>query len=358
MSATTNATIEQVQRLERELYRAYDRLGISRTPLPPVQADDPASLELHLQWVEKEIRLLDRLLQTRAERGTRRRDWRETLSALRPSRFTARLSQLGLADPATATDPFGEDHEFYERVRPLVRFLFEEFWRVEVDGIQHVPSHGAGLLAANHAGLLPFDTLMLRYAVEELHPAGRVPRFLIENWFMGLPAINLALKRLGALSASQENASYLLARDYLVGLFPEGQKGVTKPYRERYRVQRFGRGGTIRLALRHQVPLIPVGVVGSEEVYPVLGKVSLPRRRSELNFLPITPTFPHFGLFGMIPLPSKWMIRFGEPIDISSFPPETADDDITVNTLNEELRQRVQGLVNHLLQKRRNPYLG
>lgn len=357
-STDVQRAVAQLETLEEELFEAYARLGVQRTPLPPIREEDPQSLDLHLQWVEKELRGLDRLLKERRGRKREPRSLRQRLERLRPRHLTARLALMGLAEPDDQVDPFGADPHFYERLRPLIRFLFEEYWRVEVEGLEHLTSSGAGLLAANHGGLLPFDALMLRYAIQELHPAGREPRFLIEDWFMRLPVVNLLLSRLGALRGSPDNARRLLDEGYLVGVFPEGAKGVTKHYRDRYRVQRFGRGGVIRLAIENQVPIVPVAVIGSEEIYPVLAKPSLIRQSTELDFLPITPFFPHLGPLGFVPLPSKWMIRFGEPMDLGEFPREVADDEITINTLNEELRARVQEMVHAVLQRRRSPWLG
>ena len=358
MSASLAAAAGKLDRLEAKLYAAYDNLGISRTPLQPIDRDDPASIELHLQWIEKELQLLDKLLSQQTSARMRPKTWRQRLDSLSPARLSGTLAHVGLTPPPDDIDPFGLDNRMYLQLRPLIRRLFEDYWRVEVDGLQHIPANGAAILVANHGGVLPFDALMLRYAIQEMHPAGRIPRFLLEDWFMTMPAINVLLQRLGAVRGSQQNASRLIADGQLVGLFPEGAKGVTKRFRDRYRIQRFGRGGTIRLALHNRVPLIPVGVVGNEETYPMLAKLGLPRANTDFDFLPLTPLFPHFGLLGLTPLPSKWLIRFGEPLDLSSFPAETADDDITVNTLNEELRQRVQDLVNHLLQRRRSPWLG
>ncbi|RMF12469.1 MAG: acyltransferase family protein [Candidatus Dadabacteria bacterium] len=349
-------TLDRLAALEQELFRTYARLGIRRTPLPPVDKTDPESVALHVEWIEKELAALERLLERRV-RQNRPRSLGERLRSLNPSRLTGRAALLGLTEPAASVDPFGRDDRIYEQLRPWIQQLFEEYWRVEVEGLPNLPSDGAALMVANHGGLLPFDALMIRYAVQELHPAGRIPRFLLEDWFMRMPALNILLQRLGAVRGSRDNARKLLEKGDVVGLFPEGAKGVTKPWRDRYRVQRFGRGGAIRLALEAGVPIIPVAVVGNEETYPLLGKAPLPRN-SDFNFFPITPLFPWLGPAGLMPLPSKWMIRFGEPIEMGDFPESAADDDILVNTLNEELRGRIQEMVNQLLQRRRSPWLG
>lgn len=358
MQALPPTTVDRLQELEHRLTAAWQRLGMHREP-PPSRVDrDPRSVELHLQWVEKELRGLRRLAADRAAREAHRRSLGQRLRDLHPRTLSARLAQLGLGEAPADVDPHGASVQAWQRVRPWLRFLFEEYFRAEVDGIANVPTTGPALLVANHGGLLPFDALMLRYAVEELHPAGRAPRILIEDWFMELPALNLLLTRMGAMRGSQQNARRLLADGDLVTIFPEGAKGVTKRWRDRYRVQRFGRGGTIRLALETGVPIIPVAIVGGEEIYPLLARLRLPIAKAEFNFLPLTPTFPWLGPLGLLPLPGKWMIRFGAPLDMQGLNKEAAADDMAVNELNEALRSTIQDQVGSLLQQRRSPWFG
>lgn len=349
---------DQIASLEHRIAVAYERLGLSRPRPPVLQTGDARGIERHMQWIEKELRGLRRLAEQRAERAERKPDLRERLRRLHPVHLSASIAGLGLSEPDNPVDDFGADVRTYRRLKPWIRFLFEEYWRVELEGLANIPANGAALLVANHGGLLPFDAVMLRYAIEEYHMAARSPRFLIEDWFMERPGLSLLLTRLGAMRGSPLNARRMLDRGELVGLFPEGAKGVVKRFRDRYRVQRFGRGGTIRLALEAGVPIIPVAVVGSEEIYPVLARARLPMTGVEFNFLPLTPTFPWLGPLGALPLPSKWMIGVGTPFDLGGHGPEAAQDDITVNELNEALRGRIQDMVNGLLQQRRSPWLG
>jgi 1-acyl-sn-glycerol-3-phosphate acyltransferase len=127
--------------------------------------------------------------------------------------------------------------------------------------------------------------------------------------------------------------------------FPEGQKGAAKVFRERYRLQRFGRGGAVRMALETGVPLVPVGVVGAEEVHPVLFKIRTLAGRAGISFLPVTPTFPWLGPLGLLPLPSKWVVRFGAPLAIPRLGPEAAEDELLVSRLTQDLRRSIQRLV-------------
>ena len=158
---------------------------------------------------------------------------------------------------------------------PLFEFLYDVYWRVEVSGVRNVPGHGRALLVSNHAGsLFPLDASMILGAVMKEHPLPRWARFMVLDWAFSLPFLSSFMRRVGGVPASPFNAMRLLEQDELVMVFPEGVKGTGKPFGERYRLQRFGRGGFVEVALRTASPLVPVAVVGSEEIYP-----SSPRAR-------------------------------------------------------------------------------
>jgi len=250
-------------------------------------------------------------------------------------------------------DEFGFDPEFTARIQGAALWLYRNYWRVEVDGIRNVPARGRALLAANHAGIVPYDGAMIRTAIIAEHPHPRHARMLVVDWAFALPFTNMLLTKTGNVLAHPDNATALLERDELVGVFPEGEKGAAKRYRERYRVKRFGRGGFVQVALRTGSPIIPVAVVGSEELHPVIFDLQSIARFLGLPMIPITPTFPWLGLAGLLPLPSKWFIAFGKPIDVSSFGPEGADNARLVLELTEEVRSWIQETVNQLLPRRR-----
>ena len=168
-------------------------------------------------------------------------------------------------------DEWGFDEEFADLIEPFFGFLYDTWWRVRAEGLDNVPSHGRALLAANHAGILPWDATMVSMAVLREHPLPRHPRFLVLNWAFDLPWVSTAMRRVGGVVASPYNAMRLLEQDHLVAVFPEGVKGTGKPYSERYRLQRFGRGGFVEIALRTGAPIVPVAIVGSEEIYPKIG---------------------------------------------------------------------------------------
>ncbi len=242
-----------------------------------------------------------------------------------------------------AEDEWGLDEEFVSAVEPLFGFLYDRWWRVRTIGAAHVPAGGRALLAANHAGIVPWDAMMMSTAIQRDHPLPRRPRFLVLNWAFELPYASVAIRKLGGVVASPHNALRLLEQDRLVAVFPEGVKGAGKPFRERYRLQRFGRGGFVEVALRTGAPIVPVAVVGSEEIYPKLGEAPLLARLLGTPFFPLTPTFPWLGPLGTVPLPSKWRIEFCEPIDTAGYGPSAAEDRSLVLELSERVRETIQG---------------
>lgn len=255
-------------------------------------------------------------------------------------------------------DEFGFDRAYWRSVEPFFRYLYESYWRIETSGLENVPIEGRGILVANHSGLLPWDSIMLREAVQVEHPAQRHVRPLIEDFAYTMPFLGPFLLRIGIARADRQNAERLLAADKLIATFPEGIKGITKLFRDRYQLQRFGRGGTIRLAVRTKSPIIPTAIIGGEEIYPILAEAKMVGGFLGLPKLPITPTFPFLGLLGLVPLPSKWYIRFGTPIDLSHLGEEDLKDDILVNRLNEDVRAQAQTMVHDLLRSRRSAWVG
>ena len=249
-------------------------------------------------------------------------------------------------------DEWGFDEEFAQTVEPLFAFLYERWWRVSVEGAHNVPAHGRALLVSNHAGILPWDATMISMALLREHPLPRHPRFLVLNWAFDLPWISVFMRKVGGVVASPYNALQLLEQDQLVAVFPEGVKGAGKAFSERYRVQRFGRGGFVEIALRTRAPIVPVAVVGSEEIYPKLAELPPLARLIGSPYFPLTPTFPWLGPLGLIPLPSRWRIEFCPPIETASYGPEAAADRALVLELTERVRTTVQEAVHDNLVRR------
>jgi 1-acyl-sn-glycerol-3-phosphate acyltransferase len=271
----------------------------------------------------------------------------------------ARLaSAVYFARHSEEVDEFGFDPRFTESIRPLFEFLYTVWWRVETTGVENVPGEGPGIVVANHSGVLPWDGVMINLAVRHEHPARRECRMLALDMFALLPFLAPLLARTGAVRASQENGERLLRKGELVGVFPEGVKGVGKRYRERYRLARFGRGGFVRLALRTGAPIVPCAVVGAEEIHPVVAKADWVGRPLGLPYFPITPTFPLLGPLGVVPLPSKWSLDFADPIPMDPHGPEGADDPILVNRLSEQVRSTIQKMVDGRLARRRSVWFG
>jgi 1-acyl-sn-glycerol-3-phosphate acyltransferase len=254
-------------------------------------------------------------------------------------------------------DEWGFDEEFADIVEPLFGFLYERWWRVRAEGAHRVPAHGRALLVSNHAGILPWDATMIAMALLREHPLPRHPRFLALNWAFDLPWISAWLRKVGGVVASPYNAVRLLEQDHLVAVFPEGVKGTGKRYGERYRLQRFGRGGFVEIALRTGAPMVPVAVVGSEEIYPKIGELPAVARLIGAPFFPVTPTFPWLGPLGVVPLPSKWRIEFCEPIETASFGSEAADDRGLVLELTERVRETIQRAVFENLVRRGSAFV-
>ena len=249
-------------------------------------------------------------------------------------------------------DDFGFDREWTESLLPLFRWLFQHYWRVRVEGLEHVPSEGRALLVSNHAGVLPYDGAMIRVAVFDGHPAHRHARALILDAFFGVPVASWFLRRTGNTLAHPDDAERLLERDELVLVFPEGARGTGKPYKERYRLRRFGRGGFASIALRTGAPIVPISVVGSEEVHPMVANVAPVARAIGLPYFPMTPTFPLLGPLGLVPLPSSWIIRFHEPIVVAHHAREAADDAALVMQVSDQVRDTIQGGLYELLEER------
>jgi 1-acyl-sn-glycerol-3-phosphate acyltransferase len=249
-------------------------------------------------------------------------------------------------------DEWGFDEEFVRMTEPLLEFLYERWWRVRATGVHNVPARGRALLAANHAGILPWDAAMMGLALRREHPLPRFPRFLVLNWAFELPYVSVAIRKFGGVVASPYNSLRLLEQDRLVVVFPEGVKGAGKPFAERYRLQRFGRGGFVEVALRTGAPIVPVAVVGSEEIYPKIGEAPLLARILRAPYFPLTPTFPWLGPLGVIPLPSKWRIEFCDPIETAPYGPGAAEDRSLVLELSEQVSETIQRKLYENLVKR------
>lgn len=263
---------------------------------------------------------------------------------------------FGMEERSAEVDEFGLDPISVARARRVLEWLCESWWRVDVAGVEDVPREVPVLFVANHSGLLPYDGLVISHVVER--ETGRRPRFLVADWLVTLPFAQPWLARVGGVRACRENAHRLLESGHSVIAFPEGSKGATKVFADRYRLQRFGRGGVIRVAIEAGVPVVPVSVVGAEETHPILFKLHGVARRVSLPFVPVTPTFPWLGPAGLLPLPSKWRLRFGTPLATDELGPEAADDEVLLSRMTEELRGTIQEMVDRDRRSRGGVFAG
>lgn len=254
-------------------------------------------------------------------------------------------------------DEFGFDVDLTEHVLlPLLRPLHRVYWRVATSGAEHLPS-GGGLVVANHAGTVPADATMV--ALDVFEQTGRHPRALGADLLFRVPGLGQVARKFGVTHASDRDARRLLERDQLVSVWPEGFKGIGKPYRERYQLQRFGRGGFVETALRAQVPIVPTAIVGSEEIYPLLWDATAIARVLDVPYVPVVAqmfALPVLGPAALLPLPSRWAIHYGEPIDTTGLGPDAADDPMVVFDLADQVRERIQQQLYAMLMGRRSVF--
>jgi len=257
---------------------------------------------------------------------------------------------------AYEVDDFGFDPELTDAVfHPLLRLLYRDWFRTEVFGIEHLPADGGGLVVGNHSGTVALDALMLSVAIHDRTPAARHLRLLGADLVFRVPFLSELARKSGATVACNPDAERLMSGGQLVGVFPEGFKGIGKRFADRYKLQRFGRGGFVSAALRTGTPIVPVAIVGAEEIYPVLADVKPLARLLGLPYFPVTPTFPWLGPIGLVPLPSKWLIQFCPPIPTAHLT-EHADDPMVVYNLADQVRETIQATLLELLEKRPDPF--
>jgi 1-acyl-sn-glycerol-3-phosphate acyltransferase len=258
-----------------------------------------------------------------------------------------------------AVDEFGFDAELTETLlMPPLRVFYDKWFRVTTHGVHNLPAEGGALLVANHSGTLPVDALMTALAVHDEHPSHRFLRGLGADLVFRVPLVGALARKSGQTLACNPDAERLLSSGELVGVWPEGFKGVGKPFASRYKLQRFGRGGFVSAALSTGAPIIPVSIVGAEEIYPKIGDIKPLARLLGLPYFPVTPFFPLLGPLGAIPLPTKWHIEFGEPIQTTGYGPDERDDPMLVFNLTDQVRESVQHTLYQRLSQRRGVFKG
>jgi 1-acyl-sn-glycerol-3-phosphate acyltransferase len=271
-------------------------------------------------------------------------DWEGALAALLAS-WRRRL------EGDYTVDDYGFDAEFTEQfVLAVLRPIAEKWFRVEAFGVENIPEDGGALIVSNHSGTIPIDALMTMVTVHD--ETDRFLRPLGADLVFRTPVISAFARKTGATLACNEDAERMLRGGELVGVWPEGFKGIGKPFSERYRLQRFGRGGFVSAAMRTGVPIVPLSVVGAEEIYPLVGNLPVLARVLGVPYIPITPTFPWLGPLGMVPLPSKWLMEFGEPVRTDELEEGAADDPMLVFDVTDQVRETIQQTLFALLRQR------
>jgi 1-acyl-sn-glycerol-3-phosphate acyltransferase len=331
------AVADRIRELEQRLDRMIDQSARAHDPRPAAPPP-PSSRALPLEGEPTAFDTARELLST---------DF-----------YMRKWGRLGMRNRSEEVDDFGFDPVYEKKVQPVFDFLYEKYFRVDIDGIENVPSVGRCLLVANHSGTLPYDGVMIKVAVKREHPAKRDVRWLAEDFIFHFPFLGSFSNRIGAVRACQENAERLLRKEALVAVFPEGVKGIGKLFKERYQLQRFGRGGFIKLCLRTGTPIVPVAVIGAEEANPMIGRVEYLSKLIGVPYIPVTPTFPLLGPLGLVPAPTKWKILFGEKIDFDGYGPEAAEDEILVGRLAERVRATIQGMLDRGVGDRRSVFFG
>jgi 1-acyl-sn-glycerol-3-phosphate acyltransferase len=256
------------------------------------------------------------------------------------------------------TQEWGYDPEVVAAVLPFFQFLYKTYWRVEVSGIANIPEEGRAVLVSNHSGQLPFDCSMVGLAIQNEHPAQRTVRTLYSSWYSTLPVISSILVKTGQVLDTGENGIRLLEQDQLVAVYPEGDDGMGKLFKDRYRLARFRQGSFVAMAIKTGSPMIPVSVVGAEETYISLAYSQLLARLFGLPYFTISVTFPWLGLLGLVPLPTKWFIEFGEPIQTNVYAPQAAENLILVSQIADQMRNMIQNMIYTRLSERRSVLFG
>jgi 1-acyl-sn-glycerol-3-phosphate acyltransferase len=250
-------------------------------------------------------------------------------------------------------DEFGFDPDLNAAVlMPAAMMLYRQWFRVQMRGLEHVPCAGAALVVANHSGVLPLDAVMLQAGLHSEHPCHRNLRLLGADLVYALPGLAALARKSGHTRADPAEAGRLLGAGELVGVFPEGFKGIGKPFSERYRLKRFGRGGFARTAIRAGVPIIPCAIVGAEEIYPMIANSARLARLLRLPYFPVTPLFPWLGPLGAVPLPSNWIIEFSAPVPTEGLGAGPGDADDVTAELAGQVRDIIQDRLDSLVIER------
>lgn len=240
-------------------------------------------------------------------------------------------------------DPWGYHRESSKLALSVCKWLYDNYFRVEAHGLQHVPATGRALVVANHSGQLPMDGVMIGTAISTSPHGSRAPRAMIERFFPTVPFLGNMLNSWGAVIGDPLNCAKLLDRDEVIIVFPEGVRGSGKLYDKRYQLQRFG-NGFMHLAITHRAPIIPVGVVGCEETMPAVHNFEGLARMLGVPYIPLAPP---------LPLPARVVLNFGKPMDFTQTEVHNEKD---VTACVEEVKEEIRRLIQKGLKERKEVF--
>lgn len=254
-------------------------------------------------------------------------------------------------------DEFGMDKNYINFFgRTWFKFMHDYYWRVETDGIERIPEQGRAVLVGVHRGFMPWDAVMFLHEI--VTRKGRIPRFLIHPGLIKYPFLFNFHTKLGGVVACRENADYILGKDKLLGIFPEGIRGAFTLYKDAHCLGKFGRNDFVKIAIGNRAPIIPFVTTGSAEIFPILAKLDWKwwKRQTEWDAFPITPTFPFLP---PVPLPSKWHTRILPAIHVEEmYEPEQANDPHVVRAVSNEVRKQMQDTMSEMLARRKSVFFG
>ncbi|MEZ4409401.1 MAG: lysophospholipid acyltransferase family protein [Polyangiales bacterium] len=256
-----------------------------------------------------------------------------------------RLDEAGASAAKRGADPFGLDPEAVRYAVVLAQRMYRDYFRVEVTGIENVPD-GRVLLISNHSGQLPFDGMAIATAMLLDHDPPRFVRSMVEKWTAQLPFVSVFFPRVGQIVGVPENCRFLLEREEPILVFPEGSRGISKPFSQRYQLEPFGLG-FMRLALQTRTPIVPVAVVGAEEQYVSVADLKPLARLLGMPAFPVMPQLLVPG--GFMPLPVKYRIRFGAPM---TFTGDDDDEDAVIEEKVRKVKSTIQSMINLGLKER------
>lgn len=267
-----------------------------------------------------------------------------------------RLQSVKIHDLGFGYDPFGLEIESAMLAFALARFVYKHWFRVESHGVESVPLKGPVLITPNHSGVLPIDGAMIGVDLARNLETPRVMRAVVDNFAGFLPFVNTLFYRFGQIIGARRNFEELLRQGELVVVFPEGHKGTGKSYRDRYKLRKFN-VGFMELSLLNRTPVVPAAVIGAEEQYPYMIDLKPLARVLNFPYMPVTPFMIALGPLGLLPLPTKYTIYYGEPLHFyRDHPPETVKDPETIYRLVEQVRTRVQELIDLGLRQRKGVF--